>query len=94
MLTSSPPQPSSTTDVAPQDTQDPSVDSPLPHTKPVAHVLTQKTYIVNQNEIYPKPAQENIAHGSVSSTLGPYRDDHSTLPILHLFRTQTNSTIS
>jgi hypothetical protein len=43
MLTSSPPQPSSTANVTLQDTPDPSVASSLPHTKPKAHALTQKS---------------------------------------------------
>jgi hypothetical protein len=72
VLTSSPPQPSSATDVAPQDTRDPSAASPLPHTKPRAHTLTQKTYVANQNNICPKPAQEDIADSSVSSMPEPY----------------------
>jgi hypothetical protein len=55
-LTSSPPQPSYVADAAPQDTWDPSATSPLPHTKPRAYALTQKTYVVNQNNIYPKLA--------------------------------------
>jgi hypothetical protein len=42
MLTSSPSHPSSIAEVAPQDTRDPATASPLPHTKPRAHVLTQK----------------------------------------------------
>ena len=73
MLTSSPPQPSSATSVAPQDTWDPSATSPLPHTEPRAHALTRKSYIANQNNICPKPSQEDITDGFVYSTLGPYR---------------------
>jgi hypothetical protein len=55
MLTSSPPQPSSVADVAPQDTRGPSAASPLPHTKPRAHALTRKSYVANQNNICPNP---------------------------------------
>jgi hypothetical protein len=47
VLTSSPPQPSSTADVAHQGTRGPSAASPLPHTKPGAHVFTRKTYVAN-----------------------------------------------
>jgi hypothetical protein len=60
MLTSSPHQPSSAADVVPQDTQDPSAASPLPHTKPEAHAMTQNTNVENQNNICLKPAQEDI----------------------------------
>jgi hypothetical protein len=94
MLTSSPTQHSSAADIAPQDTHDPSVASPLQHTKSVAHALTQKTYEENQNEICPKPAQENIADGSVSSTLGAYHHNHATLSILKSLLTQTNSSFT
>jgi hypothetical protein len=94
MLTSSPPQPSATVDIAPHDIRDPSVASPLRHTKPVAHALTQKTYIANQNEICSKPTQEDIADGSISSTPGPYFDNHATLPTFHSQLNQTNLTLS
>jgi hypothetical protein len=56
MLTSSPPQPFSIADVAPHDTRNPLVVSPLLHTKLVAHALTQKTYVANQNESHLKPS--------------------------------------
>jgi hypothetical protein len=88
----SPPQPSSTADVAPQDTWGPSAASPLPHTKLRAHALTQKTYIVNQNNICPKPAQEDIADCSVSSTPEPYRAHRASHPKFHY--DQTISTLS
>jgi hypothetical protein len=94
MLTSSPPQPSSADDVAHQDTRDPSVASPLRHTKPIAHALTQNTYGANQNEVCHKSAQEDIVDGSVFNMLGLYHDDHSTLPILHSLLTRTNSALS
>jgi hypothetical protein len=83
VLTSSPPQPSSTPDVAPQNTWDPSASSPLPHTKLRAHALTQKTYVVNQNNICPKPAQEDIADDSVSIMPEPYRAHHASRPKFH-----------
>jgi hypothetical protein len=83
MLTSSPPQPSFTTDVAPQDTRDPSTASPLPHTKPRAHALTQKSYVANQNNICAKPTQEDIADDSFSSTPGPYHADGASGPTFH-----------
>jgi hypothetical protein len=89
VLTSSPPQPSSTANVAPQDKRGASVASPLPHTKPGAHALTRKTYIANQNNTCPKPAQEDIADGSISSMPEPYRASH---PKFH--RAQTISTLS
>jgi hypothetical protein len=54
--TSPPHQSFFATDVAPHDTRDPLVASPLPHTKLIAHALTQKTNIANQNKIYPKPS--------------------------------------
>jgi hypothetical protein len=81
MLTSSPPQPSSAPDIAPQDRWDPSAPSPLPHTKPRAHALTQKSYVGNQNNICPKQPHEDIADGSFSSTLGPYRADGASRPM-------------
>jgi hypothetical protein len=93
MLTS-PPQPSSTADVAPHDTRDHWAASPLPHTKPVAHALTKKTYVTNQSEICPKPAQEDNADGSISSMLGPFHDDLASLPMFHCLIAQTNSTLS
>jgi hypothetical protein len=80
VLTCFPPQPSSAADVAPQDTQDPLAASPLPHTKPRAHVLTRKTYVANQNNICPKPSQEDITDGFVYSTLGPYRAHRAGRP--------------
>jgi hypothetical protein len=55
VLTSSPPWPASTADIAPQDTQDPSSTSPLLDAKPVPHVLTQKTCVANQDKIGLKP---------------------------------------
>jgi hypothetical protein len=94
VLTSPPPQPSSAVDVAPQDTRDPSAASPLPHTKPGAHALTQKTYIANQNNIYPKPAQKDIADDSVSNTPGSYRAHRASHPWFHCCIAQTNSAIS
>jgi hypothetical protein len=94
MLTSSPPQPSFATNVAQHDTWDSLVTSPLQYTKLVAHALTQKIYIVNQNENDLKPAQKDIVVGSVSSTIWPYRDDHATLPTFHFLLNQTNSTLS
>jgi hypothetical protein len=69
VLTSFPPQPSSATDVVPQDTQDPSAASHLPQTKPRAHTLTQRNYVANQSNTCPKAAQEDIADDSVSITL-------------------------
>jgi hypothetical protein len=83
MLTSSPPQPSSTADVALQDTLDPSVASPFPHTKPRAHALTRKCYVANQNNICPKPPQEDIANDSFSSRPGWYRADGGSRPMFH-----------
>jgi hypothetical protein len=70
VITSSPPRPLAATDVAPQDTYHRSAASSLPDTKPVAHVLTLKTYIANQNKIYHKAAQEDTVDDSVSSMLG------------------------
>jgi hypothetical protein len=83
VLTSPPPQPSSAADVAPQDTQDLSAASPLPHTKPGARALTQKSYVANQNNICLKPAQEDITDSSFSSTPGSYRADGATHPLFH-----------
>jgi hypothetical protein len=83
VLTSSPPQPSSAAAIAPQDTCDPSATSPLTHTKPRAHVLTQKSYIANQNNICPKPPQEDIVDDSFSSTPGPYRADGASHLTFH-----------
>jgi hypothetical protein len=93
VLTSSPPQPSSAADVAPQDTQDPSAASPLPHSKPEVHALTQKTYVANQNNICSKPPQEDIPNGSVSSMPGPYYAICASPPPFHCSITQTNSTL-
>jgi hypothetical protein len=84
-LTSSPPKPSSAADVAPQDTRDPSVASPLPHTKPRAHALTRKSYVANQNNICPKPLKEDIADGSFSNTPQPYRADGASCPTFHCY---------
>jgi hypothetical protein len=81
-------------DVAPNDTWDPLVASPLPHTKPVAHALTQKTYLANQNKTCPKPAQEDIADDSISSMPTPYHDDHATHPMKDSLLDLTNSTLS
>jgi hypothetical protein len=92
MLTSSPPQPSSIANVAPQDTRGSSAASLLPHTKPGAHALTRETYVANQNNICPKSPQEDIADGSVSSTPEPYRAHHASCPKFH--RAQTISTLS
>jgi hypothetical protein len=83
VLTSSPPQPSSAANVAPQDTCDPSTTSPLPHTKPRAHALIQKTYVANQNNFCPKLAQEDIANSSVFSMPGPYRANGASHPPFH-----------
>jgi hypothetical protein len=94
MLTSSPPQPSSAADVAPHDTWDPLVASPLRCTKLIAHALTQKTCIENSNEICPKPAQEYIADSSISSTPGLYHDDHATHLMKDSLLDLTNSTLS
>jgi hypothetical protein len=93
VLTSYSPRPSSAADVTPQDTRDPLVASPLSHTKPVAHVLTRKTYIANQNKICPKAAQEDTVDGSVSSTSGPSHNDVARLP-MYRHRTHINSTLS
>jgi hypothetical protein len=94
MLTSFPSQPLFAADVAPQDTRDPSVMTPLPHTKPRAHALTQKTYVANQNNICPKPAKEDIADGSVSSTPRPYHAHRASRPQFHCRVCQINSTLS
>jgi hypothetical protein len=83
VLTGSPPQLSFVASVAPQDTWDSLAASPLPHTKPGAHVLTQKTYVANQNNIYPKPAQEDITDSFFSSTLGSYCADGASPPSFH-----------
>jgi hypothetical protein len=92
--TSPPPQSSSTADIAPHDTWDHLVASPLPHTKLVAHALTQKTDITNQNEICSKPAQENIVDDSVSSTQALYHDNHATHQMKDSMLDLTNSTLS
>jgi hypothetical protein len=83
VLTSSPPQPSFAADVAPQDTWDPLAASPLPHTKPKAHALTQKSYIANQNNICLKPPPEDVADGSFSNTPGSYHADDASHPTFH-----------
>jgi hypothetical protein len=83
VLTSYPPQLSSTADVASQDTRDPSIASPLPHTKPEAHAVTQNTYVANQNNICPNPAQEDIVDVSFSSTPGPYHANDVSRPPFH-----------
>jgi hypothetical protein len=90
VLTSSPPRPTYATYVAPQDTWDHSSASPLPNAKPVAHVLTQKTCVANQNKIGPKAAQED---SSDSSTSGMSRDDLASIPT-YCCQTHTNSTLS
>jgi hypothetical protein len=74
---------SSAVDVALQDTQNPSTTSPLPHTKPRAHALTQKSYVANQNNICPRPPQEDIANGSFSSRPGRYHADSGSHPTFH-----------
>jgi hypothetical protein len=94
VLTSSPPQPSSATDVAPQGTSDPSVASRLPNTKLGAHSLTRKTYVANQNNICLKPVQEDIVDGAVSSTPGPYHAHRGSHPQFHCRVGQTNLTLS
>jgi hypothetical protein len=83
VLTSFPPQPSSTANVALQDTPDPLAASPLPHTKLRAHVLTRKSYIANQNNICPRPPQEDIANGFFSSRPGRYRAAGGSDPTFH-----------
>jgi hypothetical protein len=83
ILTSSPPQSSSVADAAPQDTRGPLAASPFPHTKPITHVLTQKLYVANQNNICPIPPQEDIADGSFSITSGPYRARGASRPMFH-----------
>jgi hypothetical protein len=92
--TSPPLQSSCVVDVDPNDTWDPLVASPLPHTKLVAHGLTQKTYLANQNKTCPKPAQEDIADDAVSSTPTLYHDDHATHPMKDSLLDLTNSTLS
>jgi hypothetical protein len=94
VLTSSPLQPSSTAVVSPQDTRDPSATSPLPHTKPGAHALTQKTYVANQNNTCLKPTHEDIADDSVSSMPGSYCADCASHPWFHCCIAQTNSNLS
>jgi hypothetical protein len=74
--------------------RDPSAASPFPHTKRGAHALTRKTYVANQNNFFSKPAQEDIANGFVSSTLGPSRDNLASLPMFHCLIPPTNSTLS
>jgi hypothetical protein len=66
----------------------------MPHTNLVTHVLTRKTYLANQNETCPKPAQEDIVDDSISSTPTPYRDDHATHPTKDSLLYLTNSTLS
>jgi hypothetical protein len=82
-LTSSPPQPSFVANVAPHDTRDPGAASPLPHSKPRVHTLTQKSNVANQNNICLKPPQEDIANGSFSSMPGSYRADAGSHPMFH-----------
>jgi hypothetical protein len=94
VLTSRPPQLSSIADVVSQDTQDLLVTSPLRHTKPVAHALTQKTCIANQNEICPKPALEDTGDSSISSTQGSYLHDHATHPMKYSLIDLTNLTLN
>jgi hypothetical protein len=60
VLTSFPPRPSSVADDAPQDTRDPSSGSPFSHTKLVAHILTQKSCVANQNKMCPKALLRRI----------------------------------
>jgi hypothetical protein len=84
MLASSPPpKPSSVADVGPKDTWGPSAASPLPHTKPRAHALTRKSYVANQNNMCPKPPQEDIVDDSFSSTPGPYSADGASRPTFY-----------
>jgi hypothetical protein len=90
VLTSSPPHPSSTTDVAPQYTRDHVVASSLPHTKLVAHASTQKTYVINQNKTSPKHAQKDTPDGSVSNTPGTYHADRGSRPTFYCRIAQTN----
>jgi hypothetical protein len=92
MLTSSPPQPSSIADVAPQYRRDLFPTSPLPQTKPEAHAISQKTYVETQNNTCLKAAQEDIAHGSVSSMPEPYCAHHARHPMFH--RAETNSILA
>jgi hypothetical protein len=81
-------------DVAPQDTHDHVATSSLPHTKTVAHALTQKTYLANQNKMCPKHAQKDTADGSISSMPGLYRADRASHPSFHCRLAQSNSTLS
>jgi hypothetical protein len=76
----------------PQYTWDHIVASSLPH-KPVAHALTQKTYLVNQNKMCPKHAHKDTPDSSVSSTPGPYHADCVSRPLFHCRIAQTNSTL-
>jgi hypothetical protein len=94
MLTFSPPQPASAIDVAPHDTRDHVATSSMPHTKPVAHALTQKTYIANQNKMCSKPSQKDTPDSIVSSTPEPFHDDLTSLPTFHFLIAQINSTLS
>jgi hypothetical protein len=64
----------------------------LPQTKPRALALARKTYVANQNNTYPKAAQEDIADGYISSTSEPYRAHRASRSKFHC--AQTNSTIS
>jgi hypothetical protein len=90
MLTSFPPQPCAT---APQHTRDHSAIAALPYTNLEAHILTQKTCIVNHNKICPKAAREDTIDGSVSSTPGSSHDDPASLWTYHR-RTHINSILS
>jgi hypothetical protein len=92
VLTSSSPQSLSVANIAPQDTRDPSAASRLPHTKPGAHALTRKTYVANQNNIYPKLTQKDITDSSVSSMPEPYCAHRASRPKFH--SAKTNSTLS
>jgi hypothetical protein len=83
VLISSPSQLSSAANVAPQDTWGPSATSPLPHTKPRAHVLTRKSYVANQNNIYPKPPQKDVADSSFFNMPGLYGADGANRPMFH-----------
>jgi hypothetical protein len=58
MLTFSPPQPSDVADIAPHGTRDPLTTSPLPHTKPIAHDLTQKTCITKKMKFVRNPLRK------------------------------------
>jgi hypothetical protein len=66
--TSPPLHSSSAADVTPQDTLDPLVASPSPHTKPIAHALSQKTYSSNQIKLVPNPLRRIL-----STILSPVR---------------------